>query len=636
MDEKELKQRLSDPDEEVRREAIGEMGGIASEQALKFLEQAIGDSSWRVRKAAAEQIIKFKDSERTIDILISALEAGDNAGKRNTAAEVLERMGAKAVPKLIANLRLRDQEVKKFIVDILGEIREPEALPALIETFKEENDNLRAAAAEALGKLGREEAISPLLELLQEKEPMLRFTALEALAEIGRAGGELPEAPLVRSLTDPMMRKAAYTALGFSRNLKAVPWLIEGLGVPQRSNREAAVIALVNLYECLSNEETKKSVREAVQEHWILELSKSLKSYSVEVRASSARLLGWLGRGEAAKALIELTKDLQTQEVATEALIEIGKEASSVLMESLEEDDDPSLRGLLCYILGKIGEKRAEKVLLKCLKDKEDEAQRFAAVALGEIGSLKALDNLTLMLEGEEEETREAAREALILLGKAFSQEVIGSVRRFLNSQNIFVRVNSLKILGEIGGAEELKDVYFALKDEACQVRRSAVEVLGSKRLEESVNQLSFALADEEAEVRRAAAITLAEMRTPRALEALLMALEDQDVWVRRTAIRGLGESPTRRFREAVRKMLSATSGVIVISAMEVLAEQEEERESLITALNHPDPEVIKVGIRLLEKVDSPEVSRALGNLRDHPNKEVRQEAERALGNRKR
>ncbi len=634
MDEQELKQKLSNPDEEVRREAILELGGITPEQTLELLEQAIGDSSWRVRKAAAEQIINFEDSEQAIDTLICALEAGDNAGKRNTATEALEGMGARAVPKLIANLSFRDQEVKKFIVDILGEIREPVALPDLIGILKEEDDNLRAAAAEALGKLGREEAITPLLEFLKEEEQMLGFTALEALGEIGRAGRKLPEAPLVKAIADPMMRKAAYTALGFSRNLKAVPWLIEGLGDPQRSNREAALVALVNLYDCLSNEEIKRRVKEAAEERWALELSKSLKSYSVEVRASSARLLGWRGRGEVARDLIELIKDLQTQEVATEALIEIGKEASSALMESLEEDDT-SLHRRLCYILGEIGEKRAEKLLLKCLKDKEEEIQCSAAVALGKIGSLAALDNLIMIMEGEEE-TREAARSALILLGKAFSHEVIGSVRQLLNSQNIFMREDTLKILGEIGGPEELKDIYFALKDEAYQVRRSAVDILGSKRLEDSVDQLSLALADEEVEVRRAAAVALAELGTSQALEALLTALEDNDVWVKRTAIRGLGKIPTRKFREALRKMLSAPSGIVAISAMEVLAEQEEESESLVAALDHSDPEVTKVGIRLLEKkVDNPGVSRALSNLRDHPNIEIRQEAERALRNRK-
>lgn len=634
MGEQELKRKFSDPDEEVRRKATLELEGIAPEQALKLLEHAIGDSSWRVRKAAAEQIINFENSEQAMDILISALEAGDNAGKRNTASEALERMGTKAVPKLIANLGLRDQEVKKFIVDILGGIRDPAALPDLIGALKEGDDNLRAAAAEALGKLGREEAINPLLELLQEEEPMLRFTALEALGEIGRAGRELPEAPLVKALDDHMMRKAAYTALGFSRNLKAVPWLIEGLGDPQRSNREAALGALVNLYDCLSNEEIKERVRGTAEGRWIFELSKSLKSYSAEIRASSARLLGWWGRGEVARDLIELTKDLQTQEVATQALIEIGKEASSALMESLEEDD-LDLRRLLCWILGEIGEKRAEKVLLKCLKDKEEEAQRAAAVALGKIGSIKALDNLILMMQGEDEKTREAAREALILLGKTFSSEVVKSVRRFLSSQNIFMRVDTLKILGEIGGPEELKDIYFALKDEAYQVRRVALEILGSKRLDDSVEQISLALADEEVEVRRAAAVALAELGTTQALEVLLTALEDQDIWVRRSAIRGLGKLPTRRFREALRKMLSARSGIIAISAMEVLAEKEEEWKSLINALDHHDPEVTKMGIRLLEKIDRPEVSRALGNLRYHPNKEISQEAERALRNRK-
>ena len=51
-----LPPQLGNPDEEARREAVLSLRSRSDEATLRLLDQALGDESWRVRKAAVEVI----------------------------------------------------------------------------------------------------------------------------------------------------------------------------------------------------------------------------------------------------------------------------------------------------------------------------------------------------------------------------------------------------------------------------------------------------------------------------------------------------------------------------------------------------------------------------------------------------
>ena len=83
---------------------------------------AFGDSSWRVRKEATEIFLTFPKVETLVEEVIQCLYSEDNAGLRNTAVEILIRLGRLSVPALIKEISSNDHDVRKFALDILGEI----------------------------------------------------------------------------------------------------------------------------------------------------------------------------------------------------------------------------------------------------------------------------------------------------------------------------------------------------------------------------------------------------------------------------------------------------------------------------------------------------------------------------------
>ena len=52
-----------------------------------------------------------------------------------------------------------DQDVRKLVLDILGEICNPSAVPVMLAALADPEPNVKAAAAEGLGKLRAVEAV---------------------------------------------------------------------------------------------------------------------------------------------------------------------------------------------------------------------------------------------------------------------------------------------------------------------------------------------------------------------------------------------------------------------------------------------------------------------------------------------
>ena len=100
------------------------------------------------------------------------------AGLRNAAVDMLVRMGSEAVPSLLTHADSTDHDVRKFIVDILGEIGDRRAIPVLLSALADADGNVRAAAAENLGKLQAVEAVPALLDAIVITSYRIHYTKL--------------------------------------------------------------------------------------------------------------------------------------------------------------------------------------------------------------------------------------------------------------------------------------------------------------------------------------------------------------------------------------------------------------------------------------------------------------------------
>jgi hypothetical protein len=145
--------------------------------------------------------------------LIRALRSGDaTAGEES--ARALARLGAPAVPALVAELR-RGNQLAALALGEMGAAAAP-AVGALGAALGESAQHMREAAARALGKIGpaARDAVPALLLALRDREDDVRRLVPPALVAVGQATPEVTAA-LERATRDPghRVRHAARDAL---------------------------------------------------------------------------------------------------------------------------------------------------------------------------------------------------------------------------------------------------------------------------------------------------------------------------------------------------------------------------------------------------------------------------------------
>ncbi|MDX1764779.1 MAG: HEAT repeat domain-containing protein, partial [bacterium] len=207
----ELVSEIEKGDVETRRKAGEAMGALNDPRAVATLTGLLGDSVWRVRKAAIASLVQMSSCTEVVSSLVSALQSTDNAGMRNGACEALVRIGSPAVPALCIAAGDPDPDVRKFAADVLGDIGDRGGTGTLVATLKDGDPNVCAAAAENLGKIGDPHAVEPLLAVLQTTADLVQYSAVEAL---GRIGDRRAVPDLLKCLDHRLLKVPALNALG--------------------------------------------------------------------------------------------------------------------------------------------------------------------------------------------------------------------------------------------------------------------------------------------------------------------------------------------------------------------------------------------------------------------------------------
>jgi HEAT repeat protein len=193
--EERLVTQLNSSDEEVRMDALVQMGTLFSSAP-----GALADS--------------------TLSALTNALQRDPSPVIRALAARALELGGDARVAQyfLAALANEREVAVRKAIAYALARYPSAQVSVALLSLLKDKKHEVRGAAAYSLAELGDPSAAAPLIEVLQKlRKNEDAFTRSQAARALGRVGGRESLEPLLRSLNrDPaenVRREAAY-ALG--------------------------------------------------------------------------------------------------------------------------------------------------------------------------------------------------------------------------------------------------------------------------------------------------------------------------------------------------------------------------------------------------------------------------------------
>ncbi len=186
---------LNDPDWVVRREAVITLGEMGDERCVEPLAKALRDGDWQVREVAIEAMGQV--GSPAVDTLLRLLRDWD---VRKYAILSLGKIRDERVLDPLM-LQLRNDEFKDDAINALVELGEP-AVPKLIAALKDRDENVRKSAVLALGRIKNDEAIDPLIQMLSDQDWFTRLTAAAALESIGDDRGREAIKPLLK---DPDM-----------------------------------------------------------------------------------------------------------------------------------------------------------------------------------------------------------------------------------------------------------------------------------------------------------------------------------------------------------------------------------------------------------------------------------------------
>ena len=554
---------LGNDDEEIRRLAVERLLTLPASEAIPFLIEGLGDPSWRVRKAAVERLNSCAESEQVVRALVVALSDGDNPGRRNAAVEALIQCAAASISALVEALGSADVDVRKLAVDALAGIGDESTRDALAQMLCDPDLNVRAAAADALGVIGGPEVPGQLSQLAldPDQDRLVRLSALRALAQLEV---ELSASELDGAASDPVLRPAAFSLLGFGADSAGFDLIFKSVVSSTRAAREAAMAALLQRLargdgtSVGSVESIGERLREAFGEsRSALEANfERLRDADLPTRLMLVQFLGLVGLPECVLPILEAGRDEALAEVVRASLQGMGGSADQAI-DAAWDDLDSDLRAAGCGVLALGSTDRGASRLREALEAPDPELRVAAAVALGTRRCGPALPELMSRLERLDEddpdwqEEHDALVAALAALGEpepdgaGLAAQTIELMAARREGSSPAMRFSIAVVLGEIGSHDCERDaalVSALLRDPSPRVRRAAVRTLARLAPGRARELLRLSLADESPVVRVAVASALGASDEAGVLEDLRALLQDDDARARAAALRAIGE----------------------------------------------------------------------------------------------
>jgi HEAT repeat protein len=637
----ELARQLSDGNVEIRRQAVEKMNGVKDRCCIPLLLTAMKDVSWRVRKTAVDILFQDYSIDDYIEGLIQLLYIEDNAGARNSGIEALIRLGKRSTLYLIEAFKTPNKDVRKFLIDVLGELMDKRSLPLMLEAIRDEDENVSATAVEHLGKIGEPSVVDALIDILDSGDLWTAYPAADAL---GRIGDRKAVPHLLQALQRKPLREPVLKALGLLADPSTLGNIAGLLEDSSRNIQEQALKTIERMYHNgVDAEFITGEIRRILGNRAIELLLSYAWSNKREVRISAILLLGLMKDEAAYGPLLDISHEEEFAEDVKKALVFIGREKPESLLKLFNTDDSHQLR-FICDVAGDIVSPVYYDVLEKLLKNEDGHVRSIAAHSISTLGSAKAMKELIKLLTDPYEDVQEAAVDALVNLKNDLN---INEFTDMLKSKNHFLRRNAIRILGKIRALNTVTELGFALKDEKVMVRKAVVEALSLIGTPDAVRYLTYALTDEDPDIRISATLSLGAIGGEGILDSLIILAADPDNSVRVSAAKALGMLKDRGAAKHLIGLLSDPSGFVVSTAVESLQALGgvEARDAILKMLSSEDEEIKRTAISALEGFEEVE-DRLVPFLKDpdwasriaavrvlgrSPQKRVRQELEKLL-----
>jgi HEAT repeat protein len=596
----ELEKLLQSQDEDTRRSAIlalrGGPGGDERAAVIELLIRGMQDGSWRVRKTALDLLIEEYDHEEYIPSLIELLYMEDKAGARNTAAEGLVRLGHKSTPYLVEAFSTPNADVRKFIVDIIGEVDDRAAAQFLVRALSDEDENVKSSAVEHLGSIREPEVVDALIEILSGEDLWTAYPAAEAL---GKMGDDRAVPALIKVLDNAMLREPALRALGRLGDKNAIGKIVPFMNDRSQAVQHMAIYAMEEFYHRgIPEDAITKGILEGLGERAVPILIEQAASAREEIKASSILLLGLLKDDRALDPLLELAHEDEFAYDIRRALVFIGRENPESLLHFVSFKNTLMAR-FIVSVYAEVASPVYFDTLLQYLSSDDGHVRAWAARGLGRLGNPKAIDRLKAHLNDEFEDVQEAVVAAISRFKDSLSPP---ELQENLKSEDVDIRRNSVSLLGILDTDEALASICSAFGDQSPLVRRAALGALSTKHSETAFQYIQQALADEAPFIRMTAALILGETKEERFLEPVSLLLTDVDDKVRVSAAKALGQIGSGNAIERLMDALHDQNGFVVTSVIDAIGMigGKEAQRALIRALSHKEKEVQRAALHAL------------------------------------
>lgn len=413
---------INDVDASKRRTAA-EALSAGDVRAVYPLIRALRDDNLGVQDAAMRSLMAIKE-ESTAHMVLPLLR--ENSFLRNTALIILKEMGQIAVPLLYILLNDRDDDIRKFALDLIHDIKYctyPEKLVAMLAA--DPNPNVRAAAAKTLGNLRYTEALPQLIKALNDEE-WVCFSVLEALADLRDEASVDIIIGLLNTPSDTI-RVAAIESLGRIGSSKAVKYLTDHLAKTEGFEKNTTIKSLVRIGVVPSVPGIKEAFLDMLREE------------------------EWDDKLIAIKGLVALKAD--------DALYPLIDTAGSF------DHTNPENEERLYIIKEAISSFNCHRALIELL-DNSSVKYRGRAVAIEVIGNLKCREAVSSLLKLLKSKCRDVRRNSIKSLSQINSDKAKDCFVEALSDSDSHVRKTAVTALGKIGDAAAFEPLMHMLKNE--------------------------------------------------------------------------------------------------------------------------------------------------------------------------
>ena len=416
-----LLNQLKSSDPSIRRKAA-ETLSQGDERAIYPLIKALRDSNTGVQDAAIRSLMNLK-YEQTAYMVIPLLR--EESFIRNSAMIILQELDSLAVPLLEPLLSDKDDDIRKFALDLLYEIGKcnyPDKIVDLL--INDPNSNVRAAAAKTLGRLKYKDALPHLLNAIKDEE-WVCFSSLQAMIEIGDDRVIDQICGLLQTSSDAI-RFAVIEALGNLGSQKATPYLLNHLQQSDEYEKKIVIKALINIGTLPHEPEITDILIQMLNDDWdekliavkglimlneqkalgrIIDIAGSLDPIFPENEERLSFLKNAILQFGCNEILLSVIKDPSTKYrgkvIAIESVGELKcTDAVSTLINLLNSDIRDVRRSSI-EALGKIDDPFAREKLLEAISDDDSHVRKSAARSLGMIGDKRAFEPLLEILKRE-------------------------------------------------------------------------------------------------------------------------------------------------------------------------------------------------------------------------------------------